>query len=54
MTFSYHSISLPIVDVIPEIKSSLEIHPSIIISAPPGAGKSTLLPLALLDELARE
>lgn len=50
MTFSYHSISLPIVDVIPEIKSSLEIHPSIIISAPPGAGKSTLLPLALLDE----
>jgi ATP-dependent helicase HrpB len=51
MIFSYQSISLPIVDVIPEVKTTLETHTSIIISAPPGAGKSTLLPLAMLDEL---
>lgn len=50
MTFSYQSISLPITEVIPEVKTTLETHTSIIISAPPGAGKSTLLPLALLDE----
>ncbi|MCA1745251.1 MAG: DEAD/DEAH box helicase, partial [Bacteroidales bacterium] len=50
MTFSYQSISLPIAEVIPEVKTTLETHTSIIISAPPGAGKSTLLPLALLDE----
>lgn len=50
MTFSYQSISLPITEVIPEVKTTLETHTSIIVSAPPGAGKSTLLPLALLNE----
>ena len=50
MTFNHHSISLPISDVIPELKSTLETQTSAIISAPPGAGKSTILPLALLDE----
>lgn len=43
-------IALPIVQVIPEIKSHLSKENTLIVNAPPGAGKSTVLPLALLDE----
>jgi ATP-dependent helicase HrpB len=41
---------LPIVDVLPELRSALRAHASAVLEAPPGAGKSTVVPLALLDE----
>ena len=41
---------LPIQEIIPEIKSNLALHNTIILQAPPGAGKSTVLPLELLNE----
>ena len=49
MPFDPKSIDLPIVDVLDEVKASLETDTTLIVHAPPGAGKSTLLPLALLD-----
>ncbi len=42
--------TLPITQVIPEVKEKLLIHNRLILQAPPGAGKTTALPLALLDE----
>ncbi|MCH6236428.1 ATP-dependent helicase HrpB [Cognataquiflexum rubidum] len=50
MKFDYHSIDLPVKDIIPEVKSLLDSNNTLIVNAPPGAGKSTLLPLVLLDE----
>lgn len=41
---------LPIVEIIPTVKSNLQNHNTLIVHAAPGAGKSTLLPLTLLDE----
>jgi ATP-dependent helicase HrpB len=49
LSFSFENIDLPIREVIPAIKQSLEVSNTLIVGAPPGAGKSTLLPLALLD-----
>lgn len=40
---------LPIDSLIPQIKSSLQSHPNLIIEAAPGAGKTTRIPPALLD-----
>lgn len=42
--------SLPIHEIIPELKDTLRKSGIVILEAPPGAGKSTVLPLALLDE----
>ncbi|KYJ86591.1 ATP-dependent helicase HrpB [Sulfurovum riftiae] len=42
--------SLPITQVIPEVKEKLQKHNRLVLQAPPGAGKTTALPLALLDE----
>ena len=42
--------SLPIVEIIPEIKSGLAGSNTLILQAAPGAGKSTYLPLQLLHE----
>ena len=50
MPFDPHSFDLPIVDILDELKSSLQETATLIVHAPPGAGKSTLLPLVLLDE----
>ena len=50
MSFNYSQFDLPITEVIPEIKESLEKSNTLILNAPPGAGKSTLLPLALFEE----
>ncbi len=41
--------SLPIDSLIPQIKSSLQTNPNLIIEATPGAGKTTRVPPALLD-----
>ena len=41
---------LPIDDVLPELRSALASHSSVVLQAPPGAGKSTVVPLALLEE----
>ncbi len=43
-------ISLPIHDVLEELKSALNTSPEVILEAPPGAGKTTCVPLALLTE----
>jgi ATP-dependent helicase HrpB len=43
--------TLPIQELIPEIRSHLISHNKLILQAAPGAGKTTLVPLALLDEL---
>jgi ATP-dependent helicase HrpB len=41
---------LPIHDVLPEIKSTLNSHNRVVLQAPPGAGKTTAVPIALLDQ----
>ncbi|WP_414657729.1 ATP-dependent helicase HrpB [Deinococcus sp. VB343] len=43
-------MTLPIHEVIPELKAALTAHPLVVLQAPPGAGKSTALPLELLHE----
>ncbi|GHC03618.1 ATP-dependent helicase HrpB [Thermomonas carbonis] len=42
-------IGFPIQSLLPEIRASLQIHPRLVLEAPPGAGKTTQVPLALLD-----
>ena len=42
--------TLPITQVIPEVKEKLLHQQRLVLQAPPGAGKTTALPLALLDE----
>ena len=42
--------TLPITQVIPEVKEKLQHHNRLVLQAPPGAGKTTALPLALLNE----
>jgi len=42
--------TLPITQVIPEVKDKLLSNHRLVLQAPPGAGKTTALPLALLDE----
>jgi len=42
--------TLPIYQVLPEVKEKLLSHTRVVLQAPPGAGKTTALPLALLDE----
>ena len=42
--------TLPINQVIPEVKEKLQQHQSVVLQAPPGSGKTTVLPLALLNE----
>jgi len=42
--------TLPITQVIPEVKEKLLQHQHLVLQAPPGAGKTTALPLALLSE----
>src|ERR1041385_305718 len=42
--------SLPIFEILPEIKEKLSGHNTVILQAAPGAGKSTYLPLQLLNE----
>src|SRR5665647_141074 len=49
LTTTVHLPSLPILHILPELKSAL-VHGSAVVSAPPGSGKTTILPLALLDE----
>jgi len=41
--------TLPITQVIPDVKEKLRHHNRLVLQAPPGAGKTTALPLALLD-----
>jgi ATP-dependent helicase HrpB len=41
---------LPVLEVLPSLRSALESHRLVILTAPPGAGKSTLVPLELLGE----
>jgi len=42
--------SLPIEEVIPDIRAALRDGNQLVITAPPGAGKTTRAPLALLDD----
>ena len=42
--------TLPVTQVLPEIKSALLTHNRLVLQAPPGAGKTTAVPLALLKE----
>src|SRR5262249_23253109 len=42
--------SLPIDDIIPELRAALAASPRAVLQAPPGAGKTTRVPLALLGE----
>ena len=42
--------TLPIHQVLPEVKEKLQTNTRLVLQAPPGAGKTTALPLALLDE----
>jgi ATP-dependent helicase HrpB len=48
--FNYSQIQLPVVEIISEVKSSLQNNQTLIVSATPGAGKSTILPLTFLNE----
>lgn len=42
-------MTLPIVDILPQLSATLRTHNAVVIQAPPGAGKTTRVPLALLD-----
>jgi ATP-dependent helicase HrpB len=42
--------TLPIHEVLAEVKEKLQVHTKLVLQAPPGAGKTTALPLSLLDE----
>ena len=42
--------TLPITQVLPEVKEKLSTNTKLVLQAPPGAGKTTALPLALLNE----
>lgn len=42
--------SLPIFDVLAEVRATLASKPNLLLEAPPGAGKTTVVPLALLTE----
>ncbi|MDQ6962736.1 MAG: ATP-dependent helicase HrpB [Mariprofundaceae bacterium] len=42
--------TLPIHDVLPDIKHKLSTHNRLVLQAPPGAGKTTAVPIALLDQ----
>ncbi|RDH84069.1 MAG: ATP-dependent helicase HrpB [endosymbiont of Galathealinum brachiosum] len=42
--------SLPINDVLDDIKNTLNTHNRVVLQAPPGAGKTTVVPVALLDQ----
>ncbi|GAA3998528.1 ATP-dependent helicase HrpB [Deinococcus rubellus] len=44
------AVTLPIFEILPEIRAALAAHPLAVLQAPPGAGKSTGLPLELLNE----
>ena len=41
--------TLPILEVLPELRASLAMHRNVVLEAPPGAGKSTVVPIALLE-----
>jgi len=41
--------TLPIHEVLPELRVQLASHEAVVLSAPPGSGKTTVAPLALLD-----
>lgn len=43
-------MTLPIDEVLPELRRALATCPCAVLQAPPGAGKTTRIPLALLDE----
>jgi len=43
-------LTLPIHDVLADIKDKLSTHNRLVLQAPPGAGKTTAVPIALLDE----
>eukprot|EP00163_Fabomonas_tropica_P008593 TRINITY_DN1831_c0_g6_i1.p1 TRINITY_DN1831_c0_g6~~TRINITY_DN1831_c0_g6_i1.p1 ORF type:complete len:829 (+),score=76.29 TRINITY_DN1831_c0_g6_i1:451-2937(+) len=45
---------LPIDEILPTLKQTLESTPTALLQAPPGAGKTTRVPLALLDAPWRE
>lgn len=42
--------SLPINDVLDELRAHLRLRDELVLQAPPGAGKTTMVPLSLLDE----
>ena len=43
-------LSLPVVDVLPQLTQALTEKKRVLLQAPPGAGKTTLVPLALLHQ----
>jgi ATP-dependent helicase HrpB len=50
LSFDPFKITLPVTEIIPQVREQLAKTNTLIVNAPPGAGKSTVLPLALLDE----
>jgi ATP-dependent helicase HrpB len=50
LSFDISSVELPVVEIIPQVKSHLSRSNVLLVNAPPGAGKSTILPLVLLQE----
>lgn len=42
--------TLPVVEVLSDLRSALNSYSNVVLEAPPGAGKSTVVPLALLQE----
>ena len=43
-------MTLPIEEILPQLRATLAAHPAAVLQASPGAGKTTLVPLALLEE----
>ncbi len=44
------AVSLPVLEILSELRAKLETNRIVILTAPPGAGKSTVVPLELLNQ----
>lgn len=50
LIFAVMGQAYPVLEILPELQSTLAKHTIAILQAPPGAGKSTVLPLELMNE----
>jgi len=47
---SRSTVPLPIHEILPSLRETLNARPSAVLQAPPGAGKTTVVPISLLEE----
>jgi len=50
MTNTIINDSLPVYEILDDLKQALQFNDQVVLQAPPGAGKTTVVPLALMEE----